>query len=49
MSTISNKPTCALHIEIQHFDNQEWHAKGEIVMKHISGIVNPSDDLTKAL
>ena len=41
--------THAHHIEIQHFAIQEWRAKKELIMRHIPGILNPSDDLTKAL
>ena len=37
------------HIEIQHFAIQEWQAKKELVMQLIVGIINPSEDLTKAL
>ena len=45
-----NRPTPrACHIEIQHFAIQEWRQKGDIVMEHLAGILNPSDDLTKAL
>ena len=45
-----NRPTTrARHIEIQHFAIQEWRAKNDLVMRHIPGIINPSDDLTKAL
>ena len=39
----------ARHIEIQHFAIQEWREKGDIVLRHCPGIVNASDDLTKAL
>ena len=39
----------ARHIEIQHFAIQEWRRQGDIIMRHIPGIVNPSDDLTKVL
>ena len=39
----------ARHIEIQHFAIQEWRTKGDIIMRHIPGIINPSDDLTKVL
>ena len=39
----------ACHVEIQHFPIQEWRAKGDIVMKHLPGVINPSDDLTKIL
>ena len=45
-----NRPTTrARHIEIQHFAIQEWRAQLDIVMRHIAGIINPSDDLTKAV
>ena len=37
------------HIDIQHFAIQEWRAAGDIVMRHIPGIINPSDQTTKAL
>ena len=45
-----NCPTlCACHIKIQQFAIQEWRQKGDIIMEHLTGILNPSDDLTKAL
>jgi len=28
---------------------QDWKEAGAIVMQFISGVINPSDDLTKAL
>ena len=37
------------HIDIQHFAIQEWKERGDIVMCHIPGIINPADDLTKPL
>jgi hypothetical protein len=37
------------HILIQHFAIQDWKDAGDIVMRHIPGILNPSDDLTKPL
>ena len=37
------------HIDIQHFAIQDWKDAGDIVMRHIPGILNPSDDLTKPL
>jgi hypothetical protein len=44
------KPTPrSRHIEVQHFAIQEWRAKEEIIMRHLPGVINPSDDLTKAL
>ena len=45
-----SRPTSrARHIEIQHYAIQEWYKAKDIVMKHIPGIINSSDDLTKAL
>ena len=44
------KPTTrSRHIDIQHFAIQEWRARGDIVMRHIAGILNPSDQATKPL
>ena len=37
------------HIDIQHFAIQDWKARGDIVMCHIPGIVNPADNFTKPL
>jgi hypothetical protein len=37
------------HIDIQHFAPQEWVAKGEFILRHIRGTINPVDALTKAL
>ena len=37
------------HIEIQHFAIQDWKDAGDIVMRYLPGIINPSDDLTKPL
>jgi hypothetical protein len=37
------------HIDIQHFAIQDWKDQGDIVMEHIPGVINPADDLTKAL
>ena len=39
----------ARHIEIQHFAIQQWRDKGDIILRHCPGIINASDDLTKAL
>ena len=39
----------ARHILIQYFAIQDWKENGDIVMHHIPGIINPSDDLTKPL
>jgi hypothetical protein len=40
-------PSC--HIDIQHFAIQKWCQCGDIIMHHIPGIFNPSDQATKAL
>ena len=40
---------CAGHIDVQHFAIQEWHEKRDLIMEHLSGIINPGDDLTKPL
>jgi len=37
------------HIDIQHFAIPEWQESWAIVMEFISGVINPSDDLTKPL
>ena len=37
------------HIDIQHFAIQDWKESGDLIMKHISGMINASDDLTKPL
>jgi hypothetical protein len=46
----AGKPTeRSRHIDIQHFAIQDWRQQGALTMKAIHGILNPSDDLTKAL
>lgn len=37
------------HILIQYFAIQDWKETGDIIMRHIPGILNPADDLTKPL
>ena len=37
------------HIDIQHFAIQDWKERGDIVMNHIPGVINPADDFTKPL
>ena len=39
----------ARHVDIQHFAIQEWRAAGDIIMRHLPGIMNSSDALTKAV
>ena len=36
------------HIDIRYFAIQEWRRAEEIELKHIPGVVNPADALTKA-
>ena len=37
------------HINIHYFVIQDWKLDGSIIMVHIKGILNPSDDLMKPL
>ena len=37
------------HIDIQYFTIQDWREDSTIIMQHIPGIINPSNDLTKPL
>ena len=37
------------HLDIRYFAIQDWREAGDIVMEHIPGILNPSDNLTKPL
>jgi hypothetical protein len=39
----------ARHIDIQWFAIQDWKESGDIVMSHVPGVLNPSDDLSKPL
>jgi hypothetical protein len=44
------KPTSrSRHIDIQYFAIQEWKRRGLIVMRHIPGVINVADQVTKAL
>ena len=46
----SQKPTeRTRHMEIRYFAIQDWKQNNEILLLHIPGIINPSDDLTKPL
>ena len=36
-------------INIQHFALEEWVKRHQVKLKHIPGIINPTDSLTKAL
>ena len=46
----ANKPTGrSRHIDIRFFAIQGWKEDGHITMKHIPGVINPADDLTKPL
>lgn len=37
------------HMHIRYFAIQDWHEDGDIIMKHIPGMINPSNNLTKPL
>ena len=37
------------HIDIQHFAIQEWRQRGILHMRHIPGVINPADHVTKSL
>ena len=37
------------YLDIRYFVIQDWREAGDIVMEHIPGILNPSDNLTKPL
>ena len=37
------------HINIQHFAIQDWKDAGDLIMQHICGTINASDNLTKPL
>jgi hypothetical protein len=46
----SNRPTDrSRHIDIQYFAIQQWRENLEIILRHIPGVINPSDAGTKAL
>ena len=46
----AQKPTeRTRHIEIRFFAIQDWKQAGYITLKHIPGVINPADDLTKPL
>ena len=47
--SISGCEKLVFSIEIQHFAIQEWRAKKEIFIRHIIGIIDHRDDLTKAV
>ena len=37
------------HMALRFFSIQDWREAGDIIMKHIPGVLNPSDDMTKPL
>ena len=37
------------HMNLRFFSIQDWREAGDIIMKHIPGILNPSDNMTKPL
>ena len=36
-------------MDLRFFSIQDWREAGDIIMKHIPGVLNPSDDMTKPL
>jgi hypothetical protein len=40
---------CTHHIDIQYFALQDWHACGLIKMAYVPGVINPADQVTKAV
>ena len=38
----------AQHLDIRYYAIQDWRKAGDIIMEHIPGILNPSDDMTKS-
>ena len=38
-----------MYLDIQYFAIQDWREDGDIIMEHIPGILNPSNDLRKLL
>jgi Reverse transcriptase (RNA-dependent DNA polymerase) len=50
LMTNACKPTQrSRHIDIQWYAIQEWMRRGDIILKHLAGTINPADSLTKAL
>ena len=37
------------HLDIRYFAIQDWREAGDIIMEHIPGVLNPSDNMTKPL
>ena len=37
------------HLDLRYFAIQDWREDGDIIMEHIPGVINPSNDLTKPL
>ena len=37
------------HLDICYYAIQDWHEAGDIIIEHISGIMNPSNNMTKPL
>ena len=49
-TAVAREPTeRSRHIDIQIFAIRDWKDAGDIVVEHVPGIINPSDDLTKPL
>ena len=37
------------HLDLRHFAIQDWQEAGDIIMEHIPGVLNPSNNMTKPL
>ena len=46
-NTSPTEQTC--HMDLRFFAIQDWRQKGEVTLRHISGVINPADDLTNLL
>ena len=46
-NNLPTEQTC--HLDLRYFAIQDWREAGDIIMGHISEVINPSDDLTKHL
>ena len=52
LQIIINNTSCTSqtrHLDIRYFAIQDWREAGDIIMEHIPGVLNPSNDMTKPL
>jgi len=45
----TSPPERTRHMDICFFQRQDWRLDGDVIMEHIPGILNRSDDFTKSL